>query len=77
MKNKKVSKLLAISALTGMMLTTTGCSVQDIIDDFNPINNIPMPAYGMYENFNYADANESGTTEAVDDIASSITNDIL
>ena len=73
MKNKKISKLLAVSALTGMMLTTTGCSVQDIIDDFNPINNIPMTAYGMYENFNYADANETTT----DDTASNIVSDAL
>lgn len=77
MKNKKVSKLLAISALTGMLLTTTGCSVQDIIDDFNPINNIPMPAYGMYENFNYADADETTANEEIDDTDSNIVSDTL
>ena len=76
MKNKKISKLLAVSALTGMMLTTTGCSVQDIIDDFNPINNIPMPAYGMYENFNYADNNETTTNKTVDGTNSSINSDV-
>lgn len=77
MKNKKISKLLAMSALTGMVLTTTGCSMQDIIDDFNPINNIPMPAYGMYENFNYADADESITNEVIDDTTISITSNTL
>lgn len=77
MKNKKVSKLLALSALTGMMLTTTGCSVQDIIDDFNPRDNIPMPAYGMYENFNYADADETVTNEAINDTTSNIVSDII
>lgn len=75
MKNKKVSKLLAMSALTGMVLTTTGCNVQDIVDDFNPINNIPMPAYGMYENFDYANSNESEHDEVVDNITSDM-NDI-
>lgn len=66
MKNKKVSKLLAASALTGMMLTTAGCNTQDIIDNFNPRNNIPMPAYGMFEKFNFADVDETTTNGVID-----------
>lgn len=52
MKNKKVRQLLAASAIAGSMLTMTGCSTADIIDNFNPMDNIPMPAYGMVEDRN-------------------------
>ena len=71
MKNKKVQKLLAVSVLACMMSTTTGCSMQEVIDNFNPAKEIPMPAYGMHENFNFAD-----DTENIDDTVEIISKNI-
>lgn len=49
MKKDKVTKLLAVSAITGVMLTTSGCSIKEIIDDFNPARNSVYLAYGPVE----------------------------
>ena len=49
MKKDKVTKLLAVSAITGMMLTTSGCGIKEIIDDFNPARNHVYLAYGPVE----------------------------
>ena len=61
MKNKKVQKILAISAIACMATTTTGCSAKEIIDSFNPVLETPMLAYGMYENIPTNNITSSGS----------------
>lgn len=52
MKKDTINKLIAVSAITSIMLTATGCSMQEakeVIEEFNPINDTVYIAYGPVE----------------------------